>query len=346
LATFQINMLQIQQNVSLKNFNTFGIDAKARYFVEIGHANDLAELFMDPQWQQMDRLILGGGSNMLFVKDFDGLVIRMNIRGINHRISHDDVIVEAGAGEVWNDLVNFCVARNYAGLENLSLIPGSVGASPIQNIGAYGVELKDVLKSCEAFEIASGTIKTFSNADCRFGYRDSIFKNELKGQYIITSVKFHLSLVADVKLHYGAIKDELAKRNIESPTIRDVSQVVSHIRVSKLPDPSTIGNAGSFFKNPVITLNLFEKVQSNFPEVVNYPAGTGEVKLAAGWLIEQCGWKGKVVGHTGTWKNQALVLVNHGGATGEEVYSLSSQIIDSVYTKFGVLLEREVNIIA
>jgi UDP-N-acetylmuramate dehydrogenase len=338
-------MLQIQQNVSLKNFNTFGIEVFARYFVEINHEDELVELFMDPQWLQTERLVLGGGSNMLFKTDFDGLVIRVNIRGIEHRISKNEVFVEAGGGEVWNDLVNFCVAREYAGLENLSLIPGSVGASPIQNIGAYGVELKDVFYSCNAFEIATGIFKTFSKHDCHFGYRDSIFKTELKGQYIITSVKFRLSLVPDVKLHYGAIQDELAKRNITSPTIKDVSQVVSHIRVSKLPDPSTIGNAGSFFKNPVISTNEFNKVHAAFPEVVHYPAGDGFTKLAAGWLIEQCGWKGKVVGLTGTWHNQALVLVNHGGATGEEVYSLSSQIIDSVYTKFGVMLEREVNII-
>ena len=338
-------MLQIQENVSLKNFNTFGIDVSARYFVEIGHEDELVELFMDPQWLQMERLVLGGGSNMLFVNDFDGLVIRMNIRGIEHRINHNEVFVEAGAGEVWNDLVNFCVAREYAGIENLSLIPGSVGASPIQNIGAYGVELKDVFYSCQAFEIATGTFKKFTNEDCRFGYRDSIFKNELKEKNIITSVKFKLSLIPNLNLKYGAIEQELTNRGITNPTIKDISQVVSHIRVSKLPDPSTIGNAGSFFKNPVITADQFEQVRSKFPEVVNYPAGNDLVKLAAGWLIEQCGWKGKVVGHTGTWKNQALVLVNHGEATGEEVYSFSSQIIDSVYRKFGVLLEREVNII-
>ena len=338
-------MLQIQENVSLKNFNTFGIDVSARYFVEIGHEDELVELFMDPQWQKIERLVLGGGSNMLFVNDFDSLVIRMNIRGIEHRINHSEVFVEAGAGEVWNDLVNFCVAREYAGVENLSLIPGSVGASPIQNIGAYGVELKDVLYSCQAFEIATGIFRTFRNEDCRFGYRDSIFKNELKEKYIITSVKFKLSLTPNLNLKYGAIEQELINRGITNPTIKDVSQVVSHIRVSKLPDPSTIGNAGSFFKNPVITAEEFQKVYSKFPDVVNYPAADGQVKLAAGWLIEQCGWKGKVVSHTGTWKNQALVLVNHGGATGEEVYSLSSQIIDSVYRKFGVLLEREVNII-
>ena len=338
-------MLQIQENVSLKNFNTFGIDVFAKYFVEISHADELRELFSDPQWLQTERLVLGGGSNMLFKKDFDGLVIRMNIRGIDHRISHNEVVVVAGAGEVWNDLVNYCVAHEYAGLENMSLIPGSVGASPIQNIGAYGVELQDVFLTCNAFEIASGTFKTFTKEDCRFGYRDSVFKAEIKGQYIIVSVKFHLSLVPDTKLHYGAIKDELAKRQITSPTIKDVSEVVSYIRVSKLPDPSTIGNAGSFFKNPVIPIDEFKAIQSYFPEIVNYPAGDGEIKLAAGWMIEQCGWKGKVVGNTGTWKNQALVLVNHGGATGEEVYSLSSQIIDSVYSKFGVTLEREVNII-
>ncbi|WP_317171381.1 UDP-N-acetylmuramate dehydrogenase [Mucilaginibacter sp. SG538B] len=342
----QIPMLQIQENVSLKNFNTFGIDTSARYFVEIAHETELTELFADPQWQQTERLILGGGSNMLMVDDFDGLVVRMNIRGIEHRISHDDVYIEAGGGEVWNDLVNYCVAHEYAGVENLSLIPGSVGASPIQNIGAYGVELKDVFHSCRAFEIATGTFRTFSKEDCKFGYRESIFKAELKEQYIIVSVKFHLSLVASINTRYGAIEQELQNRGISNPTIKDVSQVVAHIRVSKLPDPSTIGNAGSFFKNPVISAEEFAVVQAKFPDVVNYPAADGGVKLAAGWLIEQCGWKGKTVGHTGTWKNQALVLVNHGGATGQEVYNFSSQIIDSVYTKFGVTLQREVNIIS
>jgi UDP-N-acetylmuramate dehydrogenase len=339
-------MLQIQENVSLKNFNTFGVEANARYFVEINHKDELAELFLDPQWKQTKTLVLGGGSNLLLLNNFDGLVIRINIRGIEHRISHNDVFVEAGAGEVWNDLVNFCVIRNYAGLENLSLIPGSVGASPIQNIGAYGVELKDVFCTCEAFELATGTFKTFTKADCRFDYRESIFKSVLKGQYIIVSVKFHLSLIPNFNLKYGAIEQELAHRGITKPTIKDVSQVVAHIRVSKLPDPSTIGNAGSFFKNPIISADIFKQLQSKFPEIVSYPAANNEVKLAAGWLIEQCGWKGKVVGNTGTWKNQALVLVNHGGATGEEVYTFSSQIIDTVYTKFGVTLHREVNIIS
>ncbi len=339
-------MLQIQQNVSLKNFNTFGVEAIADWFVEINKKEELTELFLDPQWKEMKTLVLGGGSNLLLLNDFDGLVIRINIRGIEHRISHDDVFIEAGAGEVWNDLVNFCVIRGYAGLENLSLIPGSVGASPIQNIGAYGVELKDVFHSCNAFELATGKFKTFSKHDCRFEYRESVFKSDLKGRYIIVSVKFCLSLVPHFNLKYGAIEAELINRGILSPTIKDVSQVVSHIRVSKLPDPSTIGNAGSFFKNPVIAADEFESIQLRFPEIVHYPAVDGQVKLAAGWLIEQCGWKGKVVGHTGTWKNQALVLVNHGDATGEEIYAFSSQIIYSVYTKFGVTLQREVNIIS
>ncbi len=339
-------MLQIQENVSLKNFNTFGVEASARYFVEISRKEELTELFLDPQWKITKTLVMGGGSNMLLINDFEGLVIRINIRGIEHRLSHTDVFVEAGAGEVWNDLVNYCVIRGYAGLENLSLIPGSVGAAPIQNIGAYGVELQDVFHSCTAFELATGNFKTFTKPDCRFDYRESAFKDDLRGQYIITSVKFQLSLIPQLNLKYGAIEQELANRHINKPTIKDVSQVVAHIRVSKLPDPSTIGNAGSFFKNPIIGSAQFAAVQAKFPDVVHYPASEGTVKLAAGWMIEQCGWKGKVVGHTGTWKNQALVLVNHGGATGDEVYQLSSEIIDSVYAKFGVTLQREVNIIS
>src|SRR3569833_164045 len=239
-------MLHIQENVSLKNFNTFGIDVSARYFVEIAHEDDLEELFMDPQWLHVKRLVMGGGSNMLLVNDYDGLIVRINIRGIEHRINHNEVFVEAGAGEVWNDLVNYCVDRGYAGIENLSLIPGSVGASPIQNIGAYGVEFKDVFVSCRAFDIASGTFKTFTKADSRFGYRESVFKNELKGQYIITSVKFHLSLIPNINTRYGAIGQELANRGITEPAIKDVSQVVSYIRVSKQPKPTTKKNAGSF----------------------------------------------------------------------------------------------------
>ncbi len=337
-------MLQIRENVSLKNFNTFGVEASAKYLVEINHEDELTELFLDPKWLQIPRLVLGGGSNVLFTKNFEGLVIRMNIRGIEHRINHEEVYVEAGSGENWNELVNYCVGHNFAGMENLSLIPGSVGASPVQNIGAYGVELKDVFDSCRAFEISTEQIKTFVKEACGFGYRESVFKGELKNQFIITAVKFKLSLQPKVNTTYGAIKDELQNRGISNPTISDVSKVVSQIRVSKLPDPSTIGNAGSFFKNPIVGLAQFSRLKEVFPDMVSFPAGENQIKLAAGWLIEQCGWKGKVVGQTGTYKNQALVLVNHGGASGAEIFALSSQIIDSVYNKFGVVLQREVNV--
>jgi UDP-N-acetylmuramate dehydrogenase len=337
-------MLQIHENVSLKNFNSFGIDAFARYFVEINQPEDLTELFKDQQWQQQPRLVMGGGSNMLFTKNFDGLVIRMNIRGIEHRVNQEKVTVESGAGEVWNDLVNYCVDWGFGGIENLSLIPGSVGASPIQNIGAYGVELKDIFESCQAFEIETGKIKEFSKADCKFDYRESVFKQELKNKFIVLSVKFNLSTVANLQISYGAIADEISKRGIKQPTIKDISQVVSAIRVSKLPDPSTIGNAGSFFKNPIISKNEFEAIYALYPEIVHFLVGN-QVKLAAGWLIEQCGWKGKIVGNTGTWKNQALVLVNHGNASGSEVLALSEKIISSVKEKFNVTLQREVNII-
>ncbi|MBB2146782.1 UDP-N-acetylmuramate dehydrogenase [Pedobacter sp. LMG 31464] len=335
----------LQENVSLKKYNTFGIDVNASYFVEVKNGEDLREVFSNPIAKTKKLLVLGGGSNMLFTKDFDGVILKVSIQGITYQTQGDDVMVTAGGGVVWNDLVSYCVENNFAGIENLTLIPGTVGASPIQNIGAYGVELKDVFSSCMAFEIATGETRTFTYADCNFGYRDSVFKNELKNKYIITSVQFHLSKQAKLQTHYGAITAELEKRNITKPTIADISKVVADIRVSKLPDPKTIGNAGSFFKNPVIEKSVFDDLIKKFPEVVNYPAPNGKIKLAAGWLIEQCGFKGIVVGETGTWKNQALVLVNHGYASGQEVYIFSEQIINTVYTKFSVKLEREVNIL-
>lgn len=341
----QNNMLQILENISLKPYNTFGIDVKARFFAEILNETDLVELFSKEIAQGNPLLILGGGSNILFTQDFEGLVVKIGIKGIVQQIDGDAVQVEAGAGEVWNDFVQYCVKNGFAGVENLSLIPGTVGASPVQNIGAYGVELQDVFESCRAVEIKTGKLRTFSKADCAFAYRESIFKGELKAQYVITSVRFNLQTKPKINTNYGAIETELAHRGIQQPNIADVSSVVSHIRVSKLPDPSTIGNAGSFFKNPIIEKNVFETLIAQHPDVVNYPMGNSRVKLAAGWLIEQCGWKGKIVGHTGTWKNQALVLVNHGGATGKEVYNLSEQIILSVNQVFNVRLEREVNIL-
>jgi len=338
-------MSVLQENISLKPYNTFGVAVCSTFFAEIFSEQDLKDLLGLPIVKQQSLLILGGGSNLLFTKDFEGLVVKISIPGISAVVEGDEVIVTAGAGVVWNDFVKYCVANGFAGVENLSLIPGTVGASPIQNIGAYGVELKDVFGSCTAYEIATALPRVFDFEDCRFGYRDSIFKNELKGQYIITSVSFKLSKQARINIQYGAIQSELQNRKIAHPTIADISKVVADIRVSKLPDPSTIGNAGSFFKNPVIEPSLFREVLSKFPDVVHYPAPNDKIKLAAGWLIEQCGFKGRVVGQTGTWKNQALVLVNHGAATGQEVYSFSEEIINSVYIKFGVKLEREVNIL-
>lgn len=338
-------MLLIQENISLKPYNTFAISVNTRYFVEIFTEADLEELLESEIIRQNELLVLGGGSNVLFTKDFPGLVIKMSIGGISYQQLPDGVNVEAGAGVIWNEFVQYCVREGFAGVENLSLIPGTVGASPIQNIGAYGVELKDVFDQCTAYEIATGLKRVFSYQECRFGYRDSVFKNELKGKYIITSVRFKLYTSSKVNTKYGAIQTELSNRHIEEPNIKDISDIVSEIRVSKLPDPSTIGNAGSFFKNPVVTEAFFDEIRNSFPDMVNYPVGNGLVKLAAGWLIESCGFKGKTAGNTGTWKNQALVLVNHGGASGQEVYSFSEQIINEVCQKFGVLLEREVNIL-
>ena len=338
-------MSVLQESISLKPYNTFGIPVNARYFAEIVNEGDLVQLLNSDFIGEQKLLILGGGSNILFTEDFNGLVIKVSIPGIKSIEDGNDVVVTSGAGVVWNDLVQYCVQRGFGGIENLSLIPGTVGASPIQNIGAYGVELKDVFESCVAYEIATAKTKVFTYKDCQFGYRDSIFKNELKNQYIITSVSLRLNKIPDVNIQYGAIKDELANRNISSPTISDVSAVVSDIRVSKLPDPSTIGNAGSFFKNPIIDQAQFDLILKQFPEIVHYPTPNGRVKLAAGWLIEQCGFKGIISGETGTWRNQALVLVNHGHATGQEVYSFSEQIVVAVDAKFHVKLEREVNIL-
>ncbi len=335
----------IQENISLKAHNTFGIEAFARYFVQIESKEQLMELFSMEKFHSMPKLILGGGSNILFTKNYDGLVVFISIKGIDHEIGGDSVRVSAGAGEVWNDLVQYCVDRDFAGIENLSLIPGTVGAAPVQNIGAYGVELKDVFQSCVAFDIHSNDFKVFSKVDCSFDYRDSLFKSVEKNRYIITSVSLNLSTIPMINTSYGAIEQELINQKIHAPTIRDISDVVSKIRVSKLPDPSTIGNSGSFFKNPIVDVDFFVQVQSAFVDTVYYPINKNKVKIAAGWLIEQCGWKGVKEGNTGTWKNQALVLVNHGNATGSDVYEFSEKIIASVQSKFGIVLEREVNII-
>jgi UDP-N-acetylmuramate dehydrogenase len=335
----------ILQNVSLKPYNTFGIEATAKYFAEANTVDDLFDIFKTKAIQTEQLLVLGGGSNCLFTQDFNGLVVKMSIGGIDYVLEDDHILLTAGAGVVWNDLVNYCVRNGFAGIENLALIPGTVGASPIQNIGAYGVELKDVFSSCKAFEIATGQIKTFDFADCNFGYRDSVFKNELKGKYIITQVYFRLSKKINLNTTYGAIETELKSKGIEHPTIKDVSDAVISIRRSKLPDPTQIGNAGSFFKNPVVETAVFEKIKSEYPTVPSYPVSAGHVKMPAGWLIETAGWKGKTIDNYGVHKLQALVLVNYGGATGVQLFDLSTAILKDVFDKFGILLDREVNII-
>lgn len=334
----------ISENISLKPFNTFGIDASARYFAAFASVEELHAILREKQGVPL--LILGGGSNLLLTQDFDGLVLKNEIRGIEVVSENEhEAIVRAGAGEVWHEFVLYCIEKGFAGIENLSLIPGSVGASPMQNIGAYGVEIKDVFEKLEAYEIATGEIHTYTNAECAFGYRESIFKREAKGRYIITEVYFRLSKNASLNTSYGAIESELQAQGIGSPTIRDVSNAVISIRSSKLPDPKKIGNAGSFFKNPVIDESLYQQIRQQYPEAPAYPAGPGKVKMPAGWLIETAGWKGKTIGRYGVHTRQALVLVNYGGATGSQVYQLSSDILEDIYRRFGVTLEREVNIL-
>ena len=303
------------------------------------------QVLTSPVAAENETLILGGGSNILFTRDFEGLVIHNNIKGIEI-IEEDDTsaLVRVASGEVWQDFVEFALDHELGGVENLSLIPGTVGAAPIQNIGAYGVELKEVMVSLEAIEKATGRKQEFTNLECRFGYRDSIFKNELKDQFIITSVLFKLSKNADVNTSYGAINDVLEMKGIANPGIRDVSKAVIEIRQSKLPDPARIGNAGSFFKNPVVDKLDYEGLKTEFPEIPGYPAES-TVKIPAAWLIDQCGWKGYTRGNVGVHKNQPLVIVNYGGGTGAEIYDLAMEVRESVANKFGVGLEPEPRII-
>lgn len=333
--------MQIQQNIPLEQFNTFGIRSMAREFGSLNSVNELHNL----ELKDKNLLVLGGGSNILFTKDFDGLVLKNELKGIEIiREDEDHIYVKAGAGENWHGLVLFCVNREYAGVENLSLIPGNVGASPMQNIGAYGVEIKDVFHELEAYYIHDRSIIHFNNRDCAFGYRESVFKNIYRNQFIILNVTYRLNKKPVYHTEYGAIQQELEKRNLTNPTIKDISNAVVNIRNSKLPDPKLIGNAGSFFKNPVISTEDFARIKNEFPSVVAFPSGD-KIKLAAGWLIEQCGWKGFRKGDAGCYPKQALVLVNYGTASGKDIYSLSEDILLSVKEKFGVTLEREVNII-
>jgi UDP-N-acetylmuramate dehydrogenase len=335
--------MHFQEDVPLRSYNSFGIDAKARYFATFSDTDMLAAQLKAKG--DLPLLVLGGGSNVLLTRDFDGLVLRNEIEGMETvREEGDSVFVKAGAGVNWHRFVLHCIHNDYAGVENLSLIPGSVGASPMQNIGAYGVEIKDVFHELEAMEIATGKLVTFSHSDCAFGYRESVFKNKLKGQFIITSVTYRLSKTPVFHIEYGAIRQELDAMGVTQLSIAAISQAVINIRSSKLPDWTVIGNAGSFFKNPQVSLDKYAELKTAYPNIVAYPQDAG-MKLAAGWLIEQCGWKGFREGDAGCYPKQALVLVNYGAATGGEIYALSEKIIESVEEKFGVLLEREVNII-
>ncbi len=338
-------MTKIHTNFSLKNFNTFGIEAKARQFVAVASVAELTSVLK--QHQDDKKFILGGGSNMLLTQDIDALVIHIDLKGKKVIQENEDYVwVECQAGENWHEFVLWTLAQNYGGLENMSLIPGNVGTTPVQNIGAYGAEIKDTMTSCEAIKIDTFETKTFSNADCHFGYRESIFKQDVKDQYIITSVVFQLTKRNHkINTAYGDIQSELAKNGIENPTIQDVSAAVIAIRKSKLPDPKELGNSGSFFKNPILLKSDFEKIHVQFPNMKYYDVSETEVKVPAGWLIEQAGFKGKRFGDAGIHKNQALVLVNYGNATGQEILAVSKDIQKTIYEKFGIQIEAEVNVI-
>ncbi|WEK34204.1 MAG: UDP-N-acetylmuramate dehydrogenase [Candidatus Pseudobacter hemicellulosilyticus] len=337
-------MINIQQNSSLRPYNTMGIDVPARYFSTFSSTEELQELLAIAGDQQP--LILGGGSNILLTQPVDGYVFRNALRGFEV-VKEDEqfVYVKAGAGEQWHQFVQYCISHNLGGVENLSLIPGLVGASPMQNIGAYGVEIKDVFFDLEALHIADGVVRRFSLEECAFGYRESVFKRQYKGQYIILNVTYRLCKSPVFNTRYGAIAQELEAMGVQDLSLQAVSQAVINIRRSKLPDPAVIGNAGSFFKNPSIPASEYTELQGKYPAIVGYANADGTVKIAAGWLIEQCGWKGVRRGDAGCHERQALVLVNYGNATGKEIYALSEEIVQSVKSRFGVDLEREVNIV-
>lgn len=344
--------MNIQENRSLKTFNTMGIDAHAKYFFSFSSAEELAELLSLPAMINQKKLILGGGSNILFTGDIDGWVLQNQITG-KTEVKEDDehVYLKAGAGENWHSLTQYCIQRNWAGVENLSLIPGSAGAGPMQNIGAYGVEIKDVFEELEAFSLADKKVHTFSANDCEFGYRESVFKGRYRDQFVILNITLRLNKVPRFKTTYGAIEQELSRMGVQELSIASIAQAVIHIRRSKLPDPEKIGNAGSFFKNPSVSREQFRELKKQFPSIVAYDNPDGTVKLAAGWLIEHCGpsegvsWKGYRKGDAGVHTHQALVLVNYGNAAGQDIYDLSTAVLESVKKKYGVRLEREVNVI-
>jgi UDP-N-acetylmuramate dehydrogenase len=339
-------MIAFKEDTSLQPFNTFGIDVNAKYFCSLNSHAQLSELVQTDLFRNERRIFLGGGSNVLFTKDFDGVVIHNAIQGIETHDETDEYItLRVSSGVNWHQFVRHCVDRDWGGIENLSLIPGTVGAAPIQNIGAYGVEISEVLEKVEAFDLINGRTKSFVKDECRFGYRESVFKSDLKEKIFISSVTLRLTKKNHrIKTSYGAISDTLKRMNIEELSIQSVSDAVIKIRTEKLPDVKALGNAGSFFKNPEISEQHFQRLKNNFATIPNYPAANQRVKVPAGWLIEQCGWKGKKINHAGVHAMQALVLVNFGGAKGEEIFQLAMKIMESVQEKFSITLTPEVNI--
>lgn len=339
-------MTEILQNISLKPYNTFGLEAKAKYFVVFKSVEELKEILSKEKFKNEKKLFLGGGSNILLMRDFDGLVLKNEIYGIENIFEDDSkVILKSGAGEVWHSFVLKSIDLGLSGLENLSLIPGTVGAAPMQNIGAYGVEIKDVFVSLEALNLETLEIKQFNKADCNFGYRESYFKHAGKGKYVILNVSFELSKIADFNVSYGAIKETLEQMGVKDLSTKAISEAVISIRKSKLPDPAKIGNSGSFFKNPEIPKTQYNAVIEAFPNMPHYVIDADTVKVPAGWLIEQAGWKGKRIGEIGVHTKQALVLVNYGGGKGKDIANLAYEIQASVLEKFGIKITPEVNFI-
>ncbi|HTL08999.1 MAG TPA: UDP-N-acetylmuramate dehydrogenase [Chitinophagaceae bacterium] len=340
----EVKAMQMQENVALRPYNSFGIAASARWFARFHDVDSLQSVVS--ALPSVPQLVLGGGSNILFTGNFNGLVLKNEIEGIQVLREDDEfVYIKTGAGENWHKFVLYCIERNLGGVENLSLIPGNMGASPMQNIGAYGVEIKDVFESLEAFHLQDKTVVNFSNEECGFGYRESVFKRRYKGQFVILTVTCKLRKQPQFNTQYGAIAQELEKAGVKDLSVKAISDAVIRIRRSKLPDPAVIGNAGSFFKNPLVGAAQFAALKEQYPAIVGYPDQQGHVKLAAGWLIEQCGWKGYRRGDAGCHALQALVLVNYGNASGQEILALSNDIVNSVQEKFKVFLEREVNIV-
>lgn len=343
----EIQKPEIRQNVNLAPYNTLQIEAIADRFVVIRHAGELPVLFKNKEFPIEDAWVLGSGSNVLFRGRVRPLVLKNEIKGLEI-LEEDDrrIRIRSGAGMNWHQLVEYCVNKKWQGVENLALIPGTVGAAPIQNIGAYGVELEEVFESLQAFDLHKGTFRRFEKEACEFGYRDSVFKQRYKNRFVITSVDLRLNKASYMlETGYPSLREWFDRHNLSSPGLEDIFRAVVNIRTAKLPDPRDIGNAGSFFKNPIISRVKFDEIKQDYPSIPSYPLTENRIKVPAGWLIEKTGWKGKRKGNVGTYENQALVIVNHGGATGEEIWELAQQIRSSVQKTFGIELVPEVNIV-